>query len=85
MAKAAAAVAKPAKTGGGAPRPPRAAKIAGGKRKLILLAAPAAAGGIGAGLWFSGILPPCSACSKPRHAAEAAKPRSRRSMSTCRR
>lgn len=29
----------------------------GGQRKLILLAAPLLLGGIGAGLWFSGILP----------------------------
>jgi flagellar protein FliL len=32
-------------------------KKAGGKKKLILLAAPILLAGIGAGLWFSGILP----------------------------
>lgn len=31
---------------------------AGGRRKLVLLAAPLLLGGIGAGLWFGGILPP---------------------------
>jgi len=34
-----------------------AANKGGGKRKLILLAVPLLLGGVGAGLWFSGILP----------------------------
>jgi flagellar protein FliL len=33
------------------------ASAGGGKRKLILLAVPLLLGGIGAGLWFSGIIP----------------------------
>lgn len=33
------------------------AKPAGGKRKLILMAVPVLLAGLGAGLWFSGVLP----------------------------
>lgn len=52
-------------------------KKSGGKKKLILMAAPVLLIGIGAGLWFSGILPGLLGMNKPDPAAEevAAKPK----------
>lgn len=48
----------------------------GGKKKLILIAVPVLLIGIGAGLWFSGILPGLLGMKKhdEHHAAENAKP-----------
>jgi flagellar FliL protein len=40
-----------------------------GKKKLILLIAPLLLGVVGAGLWFSGILPPLLGMGKDAHAA----------------
>lgn len=52
--------------------PPRSTK----RKKLILLALPLVLAGIGAGLWFSGILPGMLGHHEPEHAAaEAAEPR----------
>lgn len=48
-----------------------APKKAGGKKKLILLALPVLLGGIGAGLWFSGILPGLLGMAPPPAAAGA--------------
>lgn len=49
----------------------------GGKKKLILIAVPVLLIGIGAGLWFTGILPGLLGMKKPDPAAEeaAAKPK----------
>lgn len=57
-----------------------AGKGGGGKKKLILIAVPLLLGGIGAGLWFSGILPSMlgmGAHEAPEHgeAAQAEAPR----------
>ncbi len=50
------------------------AKPAGGKRKLILLAAPVLLVLIGAGLWFTGILPGMLGMQHKEAAVEHAKP-----------
>jgi len=42
-----------------------AAAKGGGRKKLILLGAPLLLGGIGAGLWFGGILPPLLGMGAP--------------------
>ena len=49
-----------------------AAAGAGGRRKLLLLAAPAALAAVGAGLWFSGVLPRLLHGSKPAAPAHPA-------------
>lgn len=54
---------------------PAPAKKSFGKKKLILLAAPLLLIGIGAGLWFSGVLPKLLGMKQvDPHAREAAKP-----------
>jgi flagellar FliL protein len=50
---------------------PEPQKSAGGRRKLILLAAPVALVGIGAGLWFSGVLPRLFGMQHPDKVDEA--------------
>ena len=56
-----------------------------GKRKLILIAAPLVLLiGVGAGLWFTGILPGLLGMKHEEHNHEAAKSRQHRSTSTCR-
>ena len=67
MAKAAAAVKSTTETTPAQPEPPKA----GGKRRLILLAAPLALVGIGAGLWFSGVLPRTLGMQHAKTTAEA--------------
>jgi flagellar FliL protein len=47
---------------------------AGGKRRLILLGAPLALAGLGAGLWFSGILPRTLGMQQAKGTAEPAPP-----------
>jgi flagellar FliL protein len=47
---------------------------AGGKRRLILLAGPLALAGIGAGLWFSGVLPRMLGMQHTASTTEPAKP-----------
>jgi flagellar FliL protein len=49
-------------------------KPAGGKRRLIMLAAPVVLLGVGAGLWFGGILPRLLGMHHPEATAESAKP-----------
>lgn len=65
--------AKPAGEGGA-----DAAPKSGGKKKLLLLALPVLLLGLGAGLWFGGILPPLlgmgGAQAETAQAAEAAPP-----------
>lgn len=41
----------------------------GGKKKLLLLAVPLLLAGVGAGLWFGGILPPLLGMGKEEHSA----------------
>ena len=50
------------------------AKPAGGRKKLILLALPLLLGGVGAGLWFSGILPGLPGQAPPPAVEAAAEP-----------
>jgi len=64
VAKAAVAV-EPEKPEEAALPPPEPRKF-GGQRRLILLAVPVAAVGIGAGLWFSGVLPRLFGHSAPK-------------------
>jgi flagellar protein FliL len=52
------------------PPPPKS----GGRRKLILLAAPVALLGVGAGLWFTGILPRLLGMQHSEKTDDAAKP-----------
>jgi flagellar FliL protein len=47
---------------------PSAAGKPAGKRKLLFLIAPLLLGGVGAGLWFGGILPPLLGMGKDSHA-----------------
>jgi len=49
-------------------------KPSGGKRRLILLAAPVVLLGVGAGLWFGGILPRLLGMHHTEATAESAKP-----------
>ncbi len=51
-----------------------AGKTGGGKKKLILIAVSLLLCGIGAGLWFSGILPPLLGMGPPPPAATDAAP-----------
>jgi flagellar FliL protein len=59
---------------------PEAAKGGGGRKKLVLLAVPVVLVGAGAGLWFTGILPPLLGMGPPPPsaagpaAAEAPRP-----------
>lgn len=46
---------------------------AGGRRKLLLLTAPVVLAGVGAGLWFGGILPPLFGHGAPPAEAEPAR------------
>lgn len=46
-----------------------AGKTGGGRKKLILVVAPLLLAGIGAGLWFGGILPPLLGMGSPPSAA----------------
>ena len=71
MAKAAAAV-EPSKTpdAGGLAETP----AAGGRRRLLLIAAPVGLVGIGAGLWFTGVLPRLLGMNHAEPVAEASKP-----------
>jgi len=48
---------------------PDAAKGGGGKKKLLMLAVPLVLVGVGAGLWFTGILPPLLGMGPPPPAA----------------
>ncbi len=57
-----------------APAADAPAKTGGGKKKLILLAIPALLAAIGAGLWFSGILPPLLGMGKEAKPAAEAHP-----------
>lgn len=59
----------------------------GGKRKLLLLAVPVVLAAIGAGLWFSGILPKLLGKGGRNSTRRRARPppRTCRSSSTCRR
>ncbi|WP_431270167.1 hypothetical protein [Dankookia sp. P2] len=59
----------------------------GGKRKLLMLAAPVVLAVIGAGLWFSGIVPKLLGKGRTSTPPPKARPprRMRRSSSTCRR
>jgi flagellar FliL protein len=56
-----------------APESPEPKGPAGGRRKLILLAAPVALVGIGAGLWFTGVLPGLLGMRHPSATSEQAK------------
>jgi flagellar FliL protein len=71
VATAAAAV-EPAKSEGTSDTPEP--KKSGGKRKLIVLAIPLVLVGIGAGLWFTGILPKLLGMHHEPAVAEHAKP-----------
>ena len=51
----------------------RSRKRSGGRRKLILLAAPVALVGIGAGLWFTGVLPGLLGMKHAEKTSEQAK------------
>jgi flagellar protein FliL len=53
---------------------PSASEKSGGRRKLILLAAPVALLGIGAGLWFTGVLPRLLGMQHAETVAEQARP-----------
>jgi flagellar FliL protein len=57
-----------------APESPEPKKVGGGRRKLILIAVPVGLVGIGAGLWFTGILPNLLGMRHAETASEAAKP-----------
>ena len=71
MATAAAAV--ESNTEDSAPEAPEPKKL-GGRRKLILLAAPVALAGVGAGLWFTGVVPNLLGMRHAESAAEDSKP-----------
>ncbi|MBU6499652.1 MAG: flagellar basal body-associated FliL family protein [Rhodospirillales bacterium] len=70
----AAKVGKAAKPAPAPPAEPGAAPPAGkgGRRKLILLAIPAVLAALGAGLWFTGILPPLLGMGPKKAATHAA-------------
>jgi len=53
---------------------PAAGKPGGGKKKLILLAVPALLAGVGAALWFTGILPPLLGMGRPEKPAAEMRP-----------
>lgn len=72
MATAAAAV--ESNTEESAPESPAPKKNPGSRRMLILLAAPVALVGIGAGLWFTGILPSMLGMQHTETSSEQAKP-----------
>ena len=66
---------KPDKTEEPAAEGEEAAPKKGGKKKLIMLAAPILLIGIGAGLWFSGILPKLLGMKhEEQHAEESSRP-----------
>ena len=60
-------------------------KRSGSRRKLILLAAPVVLVGIGAGLWFSGVLPSLLGMKHAETTAEQAKSSHADLSSICRR
>ncbi|MCC7283862.1 MAG: flagellar basal body-associated FliL family protein [Acetobacteraceae bacterium] len=70
MSAAASASAEAASQGGDAEAP----AAGGGRKKLLLLAAPVLLGAIGAGLWFSGILPGLIGVGQRAEQQQAAAP-----------